>query len=98
MKVFKIIKTKIKSFFHLSTIDVKEAIKSAFQNDFGEKDVELIVNGLAKELTPELQSTLVLSLIKYRSQEIKQTQDKLLNLRQDRHNLMAAILEANNEV
>jgi hypothetical protein len=98
MKVFTKIKTKIKSFLHLSTVDVKEAIKSAFKEDFGEKDVELMVNGLAKRLTPELQSSLVLSLIKYRNQEIKETQDKLLNLRQDRHDLMTAILEANSEV
>ncbi len=93
MKAFK----KFKSFLHLSSIDVKEAIKSAFQDDFGEKDVELIVNGLAKKLTPEFQSTLVLSLIKYRNREIQETESKLSLLKEDRDKLLSAIIIANNQ-
>lgn len=97
MKVFIKIKKRIGAYLKVSTTDVRETIKSAFREDFGEKDVELIVNGLAKKLTPELQSTLVLSLIKYRNQEIKETEDKLNNLKQDRDKLLSAIIVANNQ-
>jgi len=89
---------KIKVFLsRISTVKLKEAVKLVFQEDFGEKDVKLMVNGLAKRLTPELQSTLVLSLIEYRNTEIKETEDKLNTLKQDRDKLLAAIITANNQ-
>jgi len=96
MKVFTRIRKRIRIYLKVSTTDAREAIKSAFRDDFGEKDVELIVNGLAKKLTPELQSTLVLSLIKYRNQEIHETENKLEVLKEDRDRLLANIIIASN--
>ncbi len=84
-------------FISESKVDAKEALKTLFQEDFGEKDVELIVNSLAKRLTPELQSTLIITLVNYRNREIIETENKLDNLKQDRDKLLSAIIIANNQ-
>jgi len=78
----------------ISRVDAGEALKAFFKEDFGEKDVELIVNGLAKRLTPKLQSTLILTLIKYRNREIKETREHLNNLIEDRDELISTIVES----
>jgi hypothetical protein len=85
----------IKSFLKAISTLRKDTVKSLFQEDFGKKEVELIVNGLTKKLSPELQTTLILSLINYRNKEIQDTQNHLETLILDKNRLTSTITENN---
>lgn len=73
-------------------MNVPNFLSNFFSGDeVTQKDIDLMVNGLAKRFTPEQQSAIILGLIQHREKEIEDTRTRLNLLKEDKVKLRKEI-------